>query len=399
MTTEPLPPAAEDIRAALDCLYENLALAETRLASLLPGVAAVQPVQERAQALRSALLGGIEMLQPARREPFGSRAARSYEVLNLRYVEGLSVVQAADELNVVERQVYRDLRQAYEDLARVLASRSRPQPAAAAVVGVFEGTPIQDELARLVARPRRLDLAQVLQASLQAVRPLATRLRVSLTADVPPCPAPVSADEGILRQVLTQVLSLAIQSTAAVLVRLTASPGADQIVLTVSFRADRQPLREEGLHSLHRLAEAQHLRLAVDHSASGCVVTVSMGVAEPRTLLVIEDNSGAIELYRRYLAESEDWQVVGAADPRLSYDMALRLRPAAIVLDIMMPQQDGWTVLQLLRTQPQTATTPIIICSVFEDPVLAAALGADASLKKPVTQAEFAAALARATGE
>jgi Amt family ammonium transporter len=56
------------------------------------------------------------------------------------------------------------------------------------------------------------------------------------------------------------------------------------------------------------------------------------------------------------------------------------------MLVIMMPEQDGWDVLQQLRAAPETARLPIIICSVLVEPEIASALGASDYLPKPVTQ-------------
>lgn len=388
----------DDVHQALECLYENVALARTALAERFPEVASASDVRTRALTLRGILLGAIELLQPARQEHFGSHGARSYDVLNLRYIEGMSVTQVAAELNVVERQVYRDLRHSYEELATVL--RPRGTTAAEPVPGEGPGgppeaaMPLQEELARLVPRLRRLDPAQTVTSALRALKPLADRLGAALDfAPAPALPA-VSADEGILKQVLIQTLSLAIQSASSVKLTLQPGPDAGRLVLTASFRPDRRPVRTDLLVRLQRLAEQQHLRLNAQETMGGQVaISISMKIAEPRTVLVIEDNEGAIELYRRYLSQSEEWQVAGASDPRLSHDLATRLRPAVILLDIMMPQVDGWSVLQLLQSQPQTAGIPIIICSVFEDPELAAALGASAQLKKPVSQAQLLAAL------
>ena len=57
-----------------------------------------------------------------------------------------------------------------------------------------------------------------------------------------------------------------------------------------------------------------------------------------------------------------------------------------IVLDIMMPEQDGWEVLQRLRATPETRDLPILVCSVLNEPEIAQALGASDYLIKPVTQ-------------
>ena len=73
--------------------------------------------------------------------------------------------------------------------------------------------------------------------------------------------------------------------------------------------------------------------------------------------------------------------------------LARELQPDAITLDVMMPSQDGWEVLQRLKSEPDTRRIPIIICSVLDDPELAFSLGAVACLKTPVSQADLVGAL------
>jgi CheY-like chemotaxis protein len=70
-----------------------------------------------------------------------------------------------------------------------------------------------------------------------------------------------------------------------------------------------------------------------------------------------------------------------------------RTTPDAIILDAMMPDVSGWDVLQAIRTRPETAETPVIICSVFNDPELAYALGASHFISKPVSRDQILTAL------
>ncbi|MGQ9683779.1 MAG: response regulator [Anaerolineae bacterium] len=61
----------------------------------------------------------------------------------------------------------------------------------------------------------------------------------------------------------------------------------------------------------------------------------------------------------------------------------------------MMPEQDGWETLQTLRAQPGLQDTPIIVCSILDEPQLALSLGADDVLRKPVSQAALLQTLSR----
>ena len=114
-------------------------------------------------------------------------------------------------------------------------------------------------------------------------------------------------------------------------------------------------------------------------------------------ILVVEDNPGAVELYRRYCTGT-GFEVVAVPDARLVWDMVRVNHPDVVVLDIMMPHVDGWRVLYRLKQSPETQKTPVIVCSVIDDPALAEALGAEAYLRKPVCQSEFMGALKRCLG-
>jgi CheY-like chemotaxis protein len=59
----------------------------------------------------------------------------------------------------------------------------------------------------------------------------------------------------------------------------------------------------------------------------------------------------------------------------------------------MIPEMDGWEVLQRLRNHPQTASIPIIICSVLDSPELAYSLGASLFLSKPIGRDDILNAL------
>lgn len=69
--------------------------------------------------------------------------------------------------------------------------------------------------------------------------------------------------------------------------------------------------------------------------------------------------------------------------------MCGRLATPPGLLDVLMPNNDGWQILEWLRAEPSTSTVPIVVCSVLDQPHLAFALGAQAVLQKPVTQADL----------
>jgi CheY-like chemotaxis protein len=116
-------------------------------------------------------------------------------------------------------------------------------------------------------------------------------------------------------------------------------------------------------------------------------------VTSPRILLIVDDNAKIIELFRRYL-DGQDWVVKGATSGAEAWQKIAESTPAVIMLDVMMPAEDGWEVLVKFKKDPRTSAIPVVICSVVQEPQLASSLGAAGYLPKPVSQMELLTALA-----
>jgi CheY-like chemotaxis protein len=135
----------------------------------------------------------------------------------------------------------------------------------------------------------------------------------------------------------------------------------------------------------------------LDETAQQWSAEIVLPAAQTPTILIIDDNRGLIELFQRYLA-GHRVVVVGAESGDAALALLQQLTPQAIVLDVMMPHQDGWEVLQRLRAAPALAATPILVCSVLREHDLALTLGASDTLVKPVSQPALLDALRRWLG-
>jgi len=101
------------------------------------------------------------------------------------------------------------------------------------------------------------------------------------------------------------------------------------------------------------------------------------------TILVIDDDENVrVLMQRRFLREG--YRVALAEGGEEGLELARRLRPAAITLDIMMPSMDGWSVLQELKADPDLCDIPVIVVSMVSDRELGYSLGATDYLTKPV---------------
>ncbi len=116
------------------------------------------------------------------------------------------------------------------------------------------------------------------------------------------------------------------------------------------------------------------------------------------TVLIVDDNEDTLELYRRYLAP-HNLAIATARNSAEVFDALLDARPQIIFLDLMLPEQDGWDILQLLKNEPDARDIPVFICSVLKQKELALSLGAAGFIEKPFTQEVLLTALENAKCE
>ena len=111
-------------------------------------------------------------------------------------------------------------------------------------------------------------------------------------------------------------------------------------------------------------------------------------------VLCVDDDPKIVTLYERYL-QPEGYDVVPVMNPVNACEVAKRIKPYAITLDIMMPGVDGWAVLEQLKSDPETRSIPVIICSIVAEEEKGFKLGASDYLVKPIMQDDMLIALNR----
>jgi CheY-like chemotaxis protein len=101
------------------------------------------------------------------------------------------------------------------------------------------------------------------------------------------------------------------------------------------------------------------------------------------TILVIDDDADACEIIRRFL-EKDGFNIVTAFSGEQGLRLAHEIQPAAITLDVLMPDMDGWSVLRALKADPVLRTIPVIMLTMIDDRTRGYSLGAVDYLTKPV---------------
>ena len=112
------------------------------------------------------------------------------------------------------------------------------------------------------------------------------------------------------------------------------------------------------------------------------------------TILVIDDDPEACEIIERYLTK-DGYSVATATSGEQGLHLAHEIQPAAITLDVMMPDMDGWSVLRVLKADPALRAIPVIMLSMIDDRTRGYSLGAVDYLTKPVDREQLNKTLSR----
>jgi signal transduction histidine kinase/CheY-like chemotaxis protein len=289
------------------------------------------------------------------------------------------------------------------------------------------------EAGRMELEPAAVSLPGLLEYALAMVRERAARHGIAITLHVAPEVGVIWADELKLKQVVLNLLSNAVKFTpdggsvdvraeiagaeAQVIVHDTGIgiDAADHERIFEAFQRGGREARSEGtglgLTLSKRIVELHGGRIWMTSrpgagSTFGFAVPMSHDVPEEvpaaaaaerdmETVLVVEDDPHSAELLTVYL-EGAGYRVTVARDGADGLEQARRLRPRAVVLDILLPRVDGWDLLARLKADPATADAPVVVVSMLDERGKGLALGAVEYLVKPVGREELLAALERA---
>jgi signal transduction histidine kinase/CheY-like chemotaxis protein len=265
-------------------------------------------------------------------------------------------------------------------------------------------------------------------------RPLADKRRNRLLVECAVTDGELHTDITKVRQILLNLLSNAAKFTEAGTITLSARSSPDGQLMEFAVRDTGIGLTEEQLDRLFKefsQAEASTSRryggtglgLALSRKLARALggdvtVTSTPGVgstftltlpqglartaesptpldvpaAEPAartdpssagTVLVIDDDVSSRDLLTRIL-ERDGYRVIVAASGPSGLELAQRIRPDAITLDVMMPGMNGWTVLSKLKADPALKAIPVLLITVVDDAPTGMAMGASHFMSKPV---------------
>jgi signal transduction histidine kinase/CHASE3 domain sensor protein len=285
------------------------------------------------------------------------------------------------------------------------------------------------EAGHMEVRPERLELAPVLLESRSEIERLAAAKGVDLTYVVAPG-VWASADRRRLQQVVLNLLSNAVKFTpAGGRVTLAAAAVGEGAEITVTdtgmgiapeeqerifdefVQADNDESREQkgtglGLSLSRKLAELMGGKLTVSSElGGGSRFTIELALdetapssADGPLILVVEDEAPGTELLTVILNEA-NYRAVSAGNAADAAVAVRRERPDAILLDIMLPGPNGWTLLDELKADNATVDIPVIALTMLDAPLTAHRQQLAGFFTKPVSRTALVRLLNVLTGK
>lgn len=350
--------------------------------------------KEKGWQAHHVLLGGVEELDPGAGAPPFSREWRRHRLMVLRYIEAMEPQAVAEQLAISRRQYYREHAAAIEAVAAILWERYHfEEPSTASIRDTNQIEAMQLELARISQNDTYANLSEVIEGVLivldRVFQQNGITLEMALSSDIPA----ISIGHNLLRQVILGVLGYFAECIQDAAIMLSALPGDSTIHLEITTAAACSPDDIEiQLATFRDMLSMSNASLKLIASDQQWGFDLKLPIEYDCTVLAVDDNEDTLALYKRCLTPNR-YRVITTKSAHAVLNLAHDINPDVIILDLMMPEQDGWDLLQLLSNQPQTAHIPIMICSVLKQKQLALSLGAAAFLEKPFSEQSLLDAL------
>ena len=412
------PPAREEcekwLRDALNHLYDIGYLEDHPLGDIL--VHPQESTGKRGPDLRKVLISAIQARKPPRSTPLQSPDARGYQILEQHILAGLSPAEVAQKLNISRSLFFlekaRILKVVFDDLWNkrlVPADRFTDAESADAADAADAGSDADAKLS---------EAAQLLQSAVfeaVEIRPLLASLRPlieplaqaqSTQVNIQAAAAGVvpGGDRVLLRQVLLSLITELLQLVAGGQIEIISFAQAGAFGIRIDAQKpeterlelrfeERRGLQPETAHALVRAMNGR-LTVVIGEDSTYRAVLAWLDPRRSRQLLLIDDHPDIADLFTRHLSGT-GWEITWAASAENARRILADLRPAVIVLDVILPLEDGWEFLIALKADPLTREIPVVVCSAINEPDLVRSLGAQGYLPKPFSAAQIVQTLAR----
>ncbi|MGC9347535.1 MAG: response regulator [Anaerolineae bacterium] len=390
----------QELRDVLAHLYDP----DHRPSDSLYHLVGCQP-QDGPAAVQSAIIEAIHYLEPPAGALQSSLPWQIYDLLRNRFLLDLTLEQTAERMHMSVSTTWRRQRAAVHALGRALWQRSQAQhqPQDDGFQRTERPTDVEEmrsqaadwrsqakrELASLRASSSDTlsDVGETICHALEVTRALASRHNVRLEVGAVQSDLIALIHPSVLRQMLITAIGRLIRcaSTDRITVFARLEDGDVRITLTGTIAAEDRPSESEIVRDILR-PENTDVKAALD--GNQVFVWMELPSSGRSTVLVVDDNSGMVRFYRRS-TEGTSYRIVHVAEGQRLFETIQTTAPDLIVLDVMLPDVDGWELLIRLHEDPKTRPIPVVVCTVVREEELALSLGAVRCLTKPIRPDEF----------
>ena len=245
----------------------------------------------------------------------------------------------------------------------------------------------------------------------------------------------MTQDETKIRQCLTNFLSNGFKFTSNGTITLDVDTFVEEDIEMIRFAVTDtgEGMSEEGLSKVFREYEQAERSTSAKHGGTGLglpitkklaemmggdvIVTRELGVGsvftlyvprecpqdfdqveegntidklaeEEKIVVLIDDDVAMHDLIRRTLSKI-GLKLVGAIDSEKGMQIVREMKPKLLLLDVLMPGRDGWSILKECKSDPELKDMPVVMVSQLSQEVLSQSLGADDYLTKPINRELF----------
>ena len=393
----------ENLRDALNHLYDSAFLRRSTLYALFMEYKLADDVK----SFQKILINAIATLKPDDNVPSATKAWRVYDLLFCRYVQQMTADTVADQLGIGNRHLRREQLVALDALAHRLKNRytlnlSEPDKSWTAYRSnaVQVSPAISEELAWLSnsTDDQSTLLNPAVSAAVKLMQALSDKYRTTIDLINDDSNINLAVHPVALNQILINILSVAIPWLSSSQVHVESTFDGSSIDISFSgssFYSSPRALTQQEMDSLalaQQLAEMASGTLIFSTNDLRFEAHLSLSAYKSVTVLVIDDNADTIKLLQHFTRGTR-YHLIGTQDPGQVVDLVKMHTPQIIMLDVLMPQVDGWQVLGQLLQHPATQDLPIIVSTILGQKELALSLGASGFAQKPLTKDNFLSAL------
>ena len=347
-----------------------------------------------------AMVEAIHAMRPDASVPDDAAIRRYHQLLCLRYVEGLTQEATAERMGISTRYL-RDIQRlsvqalATHMLEKLAREAQSDEPPASTSQIARELVSLEQTAPRLTA-----SVGESLRGALSLVQMLECMRSVHVELVNINAETALAIHPSALKQVLVRGLEELGRRMPSGRISVSTEREAPELGSSLQIAMKATPAMPDGVYDLALMDDILTPHggsVRISHGITETVLDIAVPTAEPARVhvLVVDDNDDLVTFYRAYaigtVYDIEQVREGGAALPfAASHPLDL------IVLDVMLPDMDGWELLIQLRDHPLTRATPVVVCSVIRDEELAHALGAVGHVPKPVGRRAFLSALNQA---